>query len=222
MPLSVHTIFLAIGDARIPVTYQAERLRSGRSFEHWGVEAVQLNLKLARSTVILHRPEDGPSYGVSPRRGGSREGSKDITYNPPAGTSSVIREGLEIRRAGQWSPGEHGLPYQDMWLRCIEPLPFGMDEAVLAWCSDLELAPTVDMPFRNGWLNRMGASLEHSIYFHIPFDVNQWWLLEQESSSLSQGRGLVKARAFTAEGVLIATISQHTLLRLSLENETGA
>ena len=173
VPLTIHTHFLAMGDTGRPVRYHAERLRSGRSFEHWCVDAVQGGVMLPRATVVLHRPEEDQSYGVRPLRTSSPDRSRVITFEPPEGTSAVLREGLEIRRGGQWRPGDDGVPYQDAWPRCIEPLPAGMDEVVLAWCTDLELAPTVDMPFREGWINRIGASLEHSIRFHGPFDASR-------------------------------------------------
>ena len=218
VPLTITTHFLAIGDSRVPVRYRRERLRSGRSFEHWVIDAAQDDVLLCRATVVLHRPEEGPVYGPRPRSSSNPDRSRVITYEPPEGTSTVLREGLEIRRASHWHPGDEGPPYQDAWLRCIEPLPSGMDEVVLAWCSDLELAPTVDLPFRGGWTHRMGASLEHSIRFHAPsFDASSWWLLEQEGTALSQGRGLATARAFTAAGELVATITQSTLLRLAFE-----
>ncbi len=90
-----------------------------------------------------------------------------------------------------------------------------MDEVVLAWCSDLELAPTVDLGYREGVVSRTGASLEHSIRFHAPFDATQWMLLEQSGEALSHGRGLAIGRVFSTGGELLATIVQHTLLRLT-------
>ena len=98
-----------------------------------------------------------------------------------------------------------------------EPLSVGMDEVVLAWFSDLELAPTVDLPYRDRIDRRPGASLEHSIRFHAPFDAMQWMLVEQEGDALSHSRGLALGRVFSTEGQLLATIVQHTLLRLTFE-----
>ena len=214
-PLTVHTYFLAVGDTSRPVRYRTERLRSGRSFEHWCVDAVQDDVLLSRATVVLHVPEAGPTYAVSRRRTSSPEDSRIITLEPPEASSSALRQGLEIRRGEEWQPGEDGLPYQDAWIRCLEPLSPGMDQVVLAWCSDLELAPTVDLAYRQGVESRVGASLEHSIRFHAPFDATRWMLLEQDGEALSLGRGLALGRVFSSEGALVATIVQHTLLRLS-------
>jgi acyl-CoA thioesterase-2 len=217
VPLTVHTHFLSMGDAGKPIRYRTDRLRAGRSFEHWSVDARQDDVLLTRVTVVLHQPEAGPSHAVRPSRMSSMEGPSALAVEPPHGSSSILREGLEIRRGAQWQPGDEGLHYQDRWIRCLEPVPAAMNEVVLAWCSDLELAPTVDLPYTEGLTSRVGASLEHSIRFHAPIDVTRWWLLEQDSPALSNGRGLAVARAFTADGELVASIVQHTMVRLSFE-----
>jgi acyl-CoA thioesterase II len=215
-PMSVHAHFLAIGDTRRPIVYRVEFLRAGRSFEHWRVEAAQDDVLLSQSTVVLHRPEPGPEHAVSRRSAASPEGLVDITSDPPAGTPAFIRAGLEIRRDLVWAPGDRGVPFQDAWFRCIEELPEGMDSAVLAWCTDLEFARTVELPFRDRIHSRVGASLEHTIHFHRPFDATQWWVFEQETPALAHGRGLATGRAYSEQGELVATVIQHTMLRLTL------
>ena len=217
VPLTVHTYFLTMGDSRKPMRFRSQRLRSGRSFEHWCVDASQDDSLLTRVTVVMHRPEAGPTHAIRPSRSSSPEGSRVITFEPPEGTRSALREGLEIRRGAEWQSGDGEWPYQDVWIRCLEPMTAGMDDVVLAWCSDLELAPTVDLPYREGVTSRVGASLEHSIRFHAPFDATQWWLLEQDSPAFSDGRGLAVARAFSGDGTLVATIVQHTMLRIGFE-----
>lgn len=220
-PMSVHAHFLAAGDTRRTIQYRVEFLRAGRSFEHWRVDAAQDDILLSQSMVVLHRPEVGPEHAVRPRSAGSPVGLVDITSEPPEGTPALIRAGLEIRRDRQWAPGDPGPPFQDAWFRCVEDLPEGLDAAVLAWCTDLEFALTVDLPFRGGIRTRVGASLEHTIHFHRPFVGTQWWVFEQESPVLSQGRGLATGRAFTEQGELVATVIQHTMLRLEVGGPTG-
>ena len=92
VPFTVQTYFLAMGDARRPVRYRIERLRSGRSFEHWCVDALQDDVVLSRVTVVLHRLEEGPSYAVRPRRVSSPDASRVITRDPPPGSSTALRE----------------------------------------------------------------------------------------------------------------------------------
>jgi acyl-CoA thioesterase-2 len=128
---------------------------------------------------------------------------------------------MEIRAGAMWMPGDDAIvPYQDRWYRCVEPLPPGWDDVVFAWCTDLESTWTVDLPYLEGARTRSAASLDHSVYFHRPFDAHSWWLYEQESPDLSRGRGLSTGRIFGIDGTLIATVTQQTLLRLGFEGSS--
>jgi acyl-CoA thioesterase-2 len=59
----------------------------------------------------------------------------------------------------------------------------------------------------------MMASLDHTIWFHRPFRVDEWWLYDQWSPSASGGRGLSLGRVFTEDGTLVATVAQEGLIR---------
>ncbi len=219
VPMSVHAHFLSSGDTRLPVEYHVEGIRSGRSFEHWLVRAAQAERVLSQATIVLHRPEASPEHDVRPHRPGGPDGLPVITFSPREGTRRAIRTGLEIRRGAQWTSGDPSdVPYQDTWYRCVEDLPVEVADVILTWCTDLELAWTVDLPYRAGVRSRVAASLDHTIHFHRPFDPARWWLYEQESPVLAGGRGLVTGRIFTEEGDLVASISQQTMLRLEFED----
>ena len=41
------------------------------------------------------------------------------------------------------------------------------------------------------------ASLDHTIWFHRPFRVDDWWLYDQQSPSASGARGFAFGRVFT-------------------------
>ena len=97
-PLSLHAHFLSAGDAREPVEYLVESLRTGRSFEHWIVRVTQRERLLAHITVVLHVPEASPQHQVAPRRLGNPDSLPDVTLSPREGTRRVIRSGLEIRQ----------------------------------------------------------------------------------------------------------------------------
>ena len=59
----------------------------------------------------------------------------------------------------------------------------------------------------------MVASLDHSIWFHRPFRADDWWLFDQHSPVATGGRGLVNARIFDRDGLLVASVSQEALIR---------
>jgi acyl-CoA thioesterase-2 len=218
-PMSLHAHFMAAGDTRTLLEYKVTSMRSGRSFEHWAVDVSQGGRPLVAATVVLHHPEPSPEHQVRPQRPGGPNGLPVITQFPRAGTVVALRAGLEIRAGRNWTQGDPAVvPYQDRWYRCVEPVPEGWEDAVLAWCTDLESTWTVDLPYLDGVRSRTAASLDHNMHFHRPFDPSQWWLYEQESPDLFRGRGLATGRIFSLDGALIATVTQQTLLRLELED----
>ena len=215
VPMSLNAHFLFAGDTRKVLEYAISLLRSGRTFEHWALVVSQEGNPLVTATVVLHHPESGPEHQVQPRRPGGPEGLPAITLLPREGTCVELRAGLEIRAGAMWSDGVGAIvPYQDRWYRCIEPVTPGWEEAVFAWCADLESTWTVDLPYLDGVRTRTAASLDHSMYFHRPYDPHEWWLYEQVSPDLSRGRGLSTGRIFGIDGSLVATVTQQTLLRL--------
>jgi acyl-CoA thioesterase-2 len=218
-PLSIHTNFLEAGNSRFPIVYECELIRNGRNFQHWSIRARQDEISICQSIVMLHHPESGPEYA-----GLSRDKLDPEAFSSPSelnreGTARLIGAGFEIRRAG-WSTSIEGgnTPWQDAWYRCLEEIPPGWEDAVLAWCTDLELAWTVDLPYRRSIQSRVGASLDHVIQFHRPLDVSQWWLYEREGSALSSGRGFATGQIFDINGFLVASVAQRTLLRIDLQH----
>lgn len=218
VPLSLHVHFLRAGDALFPVIYDVTALRSGRSFEHWRVDARQGEHLIATHVVVLHRPESGPVHAAVDVEPESPEDLPSITSQPRAGTNPSIRAGFDMRRGRRWTADEPDrLPFQRVWFRCREPLPAdpALRAAVLVWASDLELVWAADLPYRERTTSRYAASLDHVVHLHSPLDPSAWWLYEQECPSLEQGRALVNGRVFAA-GRLAASVSQQALLRLEL------
>ena len=221
VPLSLHAHFLAAASSQLPIDYQVLVLRRGRTFEHWRIDAMQGGRLVLTSTVALHRPETSPQHSAVRPADDDPLTLPTITNFPRAGTSTQIREGLDIRRGEHWQEGE-ATPYQHIWYRCVEKLPDDpvLRYAILAWITDLELTWTVDLPYREGVVSRVGASLDHVIYFHRELDPCQWWLYDQASPTLGAGRGLSTGRMFGADGALGASVNQLSLLRL--ERRQGA
>ena len=220
VPLSLHTHFLAAVDSREEVEYRAAALRQGRSFEHWQIDAFQSGTQVMSSVVALHRPEPSPEHQVVPLEDVDPTSLPRVAASPHKGANNEIRAGLELRRGRHWQPGDPSpVPYQHMWIRCVEDLPSThlLDWAVLLWCSDLEMTGTADLPHREGVAHRVAASLDHVVYFHEPIDPTDWLLFEQVSPSLHGGRALTTGRIFDRTGRLSLSVSQQSLLRLTPE-----
>jgi acyl-CoA thioesterase-2 len=57
------------------------------------------------------------------------------------------------------------------------------------------------------------ASLDHVMWFHRPFRLDDWLLYEMDSPSASGARGLVRGQFFDRAGRLVASTAQEGLIR---------
>jgi acyl-CoA thioesterase-2 len=222
---SMHSYFLLPGDPDLPIVYDVERIRDGRSFETRRVAARQHGRPIYFQTISFQHHEEGFEHqDVMPDVPPPEECVDMLALI--AGRGSVEGEELarewasvEVRAVGNslygLTPDPAHPAIQRVWLRVIDPLP--EDPAVHAgaftWASDISLlsgslaAHTMDSS------TVQMASLDHSLWFHRPFRADEWWLYDQVSPFAAGGRGLTIGRVFTAEGVLAATAAQEGLIR---------
>ena len=52
------------------------------------------------------------------------------------------------------------------------------------------------------------ATIDHSMWFHREFRLDDWLLYVVDSPSASGGRGLVRGQFFTRDGVVVASTMQ--------------
>jgi acyl-CoA thioesterase-2 len=231
---SMHAYFLRPGDTTIPIIYDAERIRDGRSFETRRVVARQHGRPIFYLTANFQRPEEGldhqdempvvpgPDEGLTfAQIAALRSGDNEVA-------ASFAREwaALDTRILGNTRHPGHTHLAEDtdrparaqLWIRVNGELGDDPDLHVAAftYASDLTLlgAALVPHDVEIGSPRLMPASLDHTIWFHRPFRADQWWLYDQWSPSASGGRGLSLARVFTEDGRLVATVAQEGLIRL--------
>jgi acyl-CoA thioesterase-2 len=108
-------------------------------------------------------------------------------------------------------------PHRMVWLKTIGRLPDdpALHRYLLAYASDHSLITTALLPHGISWLTpgMQVASLDHVMYFHQPFRVDEWLLYALDSPAAHGGRGLARGRVFTADGRLVATTTQEGLMR---------
>jgi acyl-CoA thioesterase-2 len=226
---SMHSYFLQPGDTGAPTIFDVETLRDGRSFATRRVLARQHGRPIYAMTANFQRPEDGydhqdamPAGVTSPEDSiDARTRSRELD---PGRDTSLDHEWdvVEFRYVG--SSGDGLLPpdaehpaRQRFWLRVSTPLPDDplAHVAAFTYLSDTTLMGAALAPHgvRMGDPDLLVASLDHSIWFHRPFRADEWWLYDQISPSASGARGLVTARVYTRDGILVATVAQEALLR---------
>lgn len=231
---SLHSYFLLPGDTSIPIVYDVEQLRDGRSFATRRVIARQHGRPIYYQTVNFQHAEEGFEHqDVMPEVPGPDAGI-DLAEIARARRTDDLSDGrdemgdwerewsaLDIRFLGNSARGlepDAMHPARSrVWMRVAgrlseDPL---QHLAAFTYASDLTLLTAAMVPHGVDFYTpgMQVASLDHSVWFHRPFRVDEWWLYDQASPSASGGRGLVLGRVFTADGVLVATVAQEGLIR---------
>jgi acyl-CoA thioesterase-2 len=224
---SLHAYFLRPGDTKAPMEYQVERVRNGRSFATRRVVALQHGLPVFEMMASFQVEEDGfehqiemPKVPTPEQLPTMTELRKQLSEMPPDKIRSWPAElPLDIRPiipANPFSTDPHP-PVQDLWFRTVEEVPddAALHRCILAYASDFVLLRTASLP-HGIWArqrNTQIASLDHAMWFHRDFRVDQWLLFSMQSPSASSSRGLASGNIFTADGKLVASASQEGLLR---------
>ncbi|MEM8765938.1 MAG: acyl-CoA thioesterase II [Pseudomonadota bacterium] len=224
---SVHGYFMRAGNAGLPVLYEVDRIRDGRSFTTRRVVAIQEGKAIFSMSVSFQVEEAGFEHSASmPNVPPPDELEDDMlvvarleaahpNLSPMAGrprpfeTRSVFPLGSEAWEQNRfWNP---------VWIRFAGP--DDGDEALrrclLAYASDMGLVSTSMLP-HGDTLRRDAvqmASLDHALWIHRPIATDQWLLFHKHTSTATGARGLVHAAFYAADGELLASVTQEGLVR---------
>jgi acyl-CoA thioesterase-2 len=225
---SLHSYFLRPGDTTVPIVYDVQRIRDGRSFVTRRVSARQHGRPIFYMTANFQIPEPGLEHqdampDVLPPERGLR--LVDLArQSGPGAAEHMEREwaSLDIRYvgiSGRGIPDDAAHPaLARVWVR----VDGGMSDdptvqaAAFTYASDLTLLGAALVPhhIHIDDPRLKPASLDHTIWFHKPFRADEWWLYDQFSPFAGGGRGLSLARVFTQSGELVATVAQEGLIRV--------
>ena len=232
---SLHSYFLRPGDPAVPIVYEVERIRDGRSFATRRVMARQHGRPIYYLTANFQKPEGGYEHQnrmpevVGPDRGVPMA---DLARSAGDGAAEEWQRewsALDVRYLGTSAIGLAEDPERpsraQLWIRVAGDL--GNDplthQAAFTYASDLTLlgASLVPHGVHFGTPGLQMASLDHTVWFHRPFRADEWWLYDQVSPAAVGGRGLATASVFTEDGTLVATVAQEGLIRFR-EPTTGS
>jgi acyl-CoA thioesterase-2 len=229
---SFHAYFLLPGDPAVPIVYDVDALRDGRSFSARRVAARQHGKHIFYLTAsyqgeeqgLSHQdlmPDDVPPPEDCPPLADSLAG---VMRSDVAAAMAQEFGALDFRFAGSSADGGR---YSDprhpaiarVWMRAgtmaDEPVPDGdmLHRCVLAYMSDLSLLHASLVPHAKvSAEDLVRASLDHAMWFHRPFRADEWLLYDQVSPSASGARGLSFGRIYQ-DGVLVASAVQEGLIR---------
>lgn len=221
---SLHSYFLLPGDYTIPIIYDVERIRDGKSFTTRRVLARQHGRPIYYQTVNFQRPEEGLEHqDVMPEVKPPEEGLDLMELMTERGSDDGLSKewaALDVRWIGNSAYGLDPDPMHpsrtQVWIRVDGRLTDDPMEhlATFTYASDVSLlGATLAAHPEDGPDKVQMASLDHTIWFHRPFRADEWWLYDQWSPSASGARGLALGRIFTQDGTLVATVAQEGLIR---------
>jgi acyl-CoA thioesterase-2 len=228
-PHSLHAYFLRPGDPAVPILYQVDRIRDGKSFTTRRIVAIQHGRAILNMSASFQVHEPGlehqqpmPDAPPPEKLPGDAELFERFRDSAPPGWDGGWwhhERPIEQRYADpiNWFEPQAVDPHQRVWLRATRAMPDdpSLHAIVLAYASDLSLLDAATMPHAVTYFDdsMQIASLDHAMWFHRPFRVDEWLLYVSDSPSTSNSRGFARGSIFDRGGRLVASVTQEGLLR---------
>ncbi len=225
---SLHAYFLRPGDPAVPIVYQVDRIRDGRSFTTRRVVAIQHGEAIFHLSASFHVLEAGPEHQFPMPKVPEPETLPTLSerlrewdHQDDELSSWYYRSHpIDQRYIGSipWAaPTDDPDPHQRLWLRADGNLPDDplLHACVATYASDLSLYDTILRPHEIDWEESdfMGASLDHSMWFHRQFRADEWLLYDTDSPVAVNARGLARGFFFDRRGNLVVSVAQEGLVR---------
>jgi acyl-CoA thioesterase-2 len=226
---SLHAYFLRLGDAHKPIVYDVDRIRDGASFTTRRVVAIQNGHPIFNMSASFQTSEEGfdhademppavpgPDGLMSERDLWSQHADK---LPEPVRSRAVAERPIELRHVDAVDPfhPEKKGPDHAVWVRAAGPLPDddALHRYLLAYTSDFAFITTAMRPHGVTWVDptMQVASVDHVMWFHRPFRMDDWLLHVMHSPSASGARGFVRGSFFSRDGRLVASTAQEGLMR---------
>jgi len=225
---SMHAYFLLPG-AHAPIDYEVHRARDGRSFTTRHVVARQDGREIFEMTASFQTVDQGIEHQLPMPAAPAPEGLRS-----ELSIRQALSARLPERARGKWLES-HGIEFRDvepldpihpekrpaqtaLWMRAVAPLPndANVHRALLAYASDHGLLRAAMLPHGLSFMrgNVRAASLDHAMWFHRDFRMDDWLLYAIDSPSASGARGLCRGSIFRRDGTLVASTAQEGMLRV--------
>lgn len=225
---SLHSYFLRRGDFDAPIVYQVDRSRDGHSFTTRRVVAIQHGEQIFHMSCSFQVPEPGIDHAdwmpdVPPPEG--LRDFEDYREELMRELPEKVRRFFSHERPFEFRPVK--MPdylnpkvqaaRKHVWFRAVDRLPTDdpvLHRCLLAYVSDYNLLETATLPHALSFLQLQMASIDHAMWFHRPFRVDDWLLYVTDSPSASGARGFARGSVYTRDGALVASTAQEGLIRV--------
>lgn len=224
---SMQAYFMLAGDISQPIVYEVDRIRDGGSFSTRRVVAIQKGAPIFSMGASFQSVQDGLDHQISmpnvpsPEMLVSDEKLAEVFKEaaPEIYRSLTFPRPLEFRPVEKLNPmsGKEYAPFRHVWVKAKGELPddIGLHQAILAYASDYNLLTTATLPHWDKVRpNELFlASLDHAMWFHRSFRIDEWLLYALDSPSASNARGFTRGSVFDQQGQLVASVVQEGLIR---------
>ena len=213
---SLSCLFPREGSTTEPLEFEVEETQTGRTFAVRRIRAIQRDRTIFTAVLSMHAPEQGSPFehqDPAPDVGDPSE-ALEMDMNMIPWTTRVVG-GTDLRDR---APGPADYAF---WTR-VSDRRLAEDatthQALLAHSTDLTIVGTVLKPVDGTSQADAGSKLHtavtsHTMWFHRPFRIDDWCLVQQHSPTLSGGRGFGQGHAFGAGGALVASFAQECMVR---------
>jgi acyl-CoA thioesterase-2 len=226
---SLHAYFLRPGDKNARIVYDVERIRDGGSFTTRRVVAIQHGRPIFNLAASFHVPEEGVSHQDPMPRVTGPEGLESdrqlrrriLGLLPERQRAAAKTEGaLDFRPVEPYDPldPKPGPSLRHTWLRLADRAPDDplLHQALLAYASDFGLLQSAMIPHGLSFVQPtlQVASLDHAMWFHDAFRMDEWLLYSMESPAAGGARGFCRGSLYTQDGRRVASVAQEGLIRV--------
>ena len=226
---SLHAYFLRTGDHHAPIIYEVDRSRDGRSFSARRVVAIQHGRPIFTLAASFQLAEAGLEHQPDmPDVPNPDSASQHLIYSQadvdqmPDKLQRIVRLAapFEFRTVEPIDLEQpvRSIPERHVWLRVAEKLPDDtpLHYAMLAYISDYALLPTALLPHGVHYhdVELQMASLDHAMWFHRAFRMDEWLLYSLDSPSAAHARGFARGQFYKADGTLVVSTVQEGLIRV--------
>lgn len=226
---SLHGYFLRAGDTTAPIVYQVEKIRDGKSFATRNVKAIQHGEIIFIMSASFAIPEDGLEHQSEMPAVEGPDGvlsETELRQKVAPMIPEKIRDAFARERPIEIRPINPVNPFAPVkqearryhWMRAQSRLPDDplLHQCVLAFASDFALMGTAMLPHGVSFMqnNMQAASIDHSMWFHRPFRVDDWLLYDMDAPNASSSRGMNRGLIYSQDGRLVASTAQEGLMRL--------
>lgn len=225
---SLHAYFLRPGSDDLPIEFRVKRDLDGRSFSNRRVVASQEGKPILNLVASFQVPVEGPGHQHPdmPEVAMPEELESDVVSgrriadklpDGPLKTLIMRPQPIEFRSVEprDWLHREARPPHANIWFRTVAPLPVDpiVHRTLLAYISDFQLLGTALQPVGPLSPKIKVASLDHAMWFHEDFAVDDWLLYATDSPWAGHARGLGRGQIFTRDGKLVASVTQEGMIR---------